>query len=283
VNTKSVSIYIPAYNAEKTIRNSLESIKNQTIPFDEIIVIDDNSNDFTKNIVKEFNNVNIISNSVNKGLGYNRNLGVKTSSHQIVTSIDADVVLEKDWLEIMIKNFEQHQDIICGGKMIEELTKNRFNAWRAKYYSQNWGNTSFENPPFLFGCNTIQTKSVWETVGGYDENLLTNGEDIDYTNKIKLHNHINIKYCSDALSKHLQDDNLDSLSSRVWRYHSFGYKIKKPSIYKTFKLSIKQIKFFFKRSLKNLIKLEFNFIFINFAILIKFILLEHSYYKKFKK
>ena len=52
MNTKSVSIYIPAYNAEKTIRNSLESIKNQTIPFDEIIVIDDNSTDFTKNIVK---------------------------------------------------------------------------------------------------------------------------------------------------------------------------------------------------------------------------------------
>ena len=151
MNTKSVSIYIPAYNAEKTIRNSLESIKNQTIPFDEIIVIDDNSTDFTKNIVKEFNNVNIISNSVNKGLGYNRNLGVKTSSHQIVTSIDADVVLEKDWLEIMIKNFEQNQDIICGGKMIEELTKNRFNAWRAKYYSQNWGNTSSDDPDFLFG------------------------------------------------------------------------------------------------------------------------------------
>ena len=188
MNTKSVSIYIPAYNAEKTIRNSLESIKNQTIPFDEIIVIDDNSTDFTKNIVKEFNNVNIISNSVNKGLGYNRNLGVKTSSHQIVTSIDADVVLEKDWLEIMIKNFEQHQDIICGGKMIEKLTKNRFNAWRAKYYSQNWGDKTIENPPFLFGCNTIQNKSVWDTVGGYDDKLLTNGEDIDYSSKIKLHN-----------------------------------------------------------------------------------------------
>ena len=68
--------------------------------------------------------------------------------------------------------------------MIEELTKNRFNAWRAKYYSQYWGVTSFDDPPFLFGCNTIQTKSVWETVGGYDENLLTNGEDIDYTNNV---------------------------------------------------------------------------------------------------
>ena len=55
MNTKSVSIYIPAYNAEKTIKHSLESIKNQTYQFNEIIVINDNSTDFTKNVVKEFN------------------------------------------------------------------------------------------------------------------------------------------------------------------------------------------------------------------------------------
>ena len=89
-----------------------------------------------------------------------------------------------------------------------------------------------------------------------------------------------MKYCSDALAKHLQDDNLNTLSNRVWRYHSFGYKIKKPSIYKTLKLSFKQIKFFFQRSFQNLIKFEFNFIFINFAFLIKFIVLEYIYYKK---
>ena len=122
-----VSILIANYNGEKYLDKSIKSCLKQNFKKNfEIIVIDDNSTDFTKNIVKEFNNVNIISNSINKGLGYNRNLGVKTSSHQIVTSIDADVVLEKDWLEIMIKNFEQHQDIICGGKMIEELTQNRF-------------------------------------------------------------------------------------------------------------------------------------------------------------
>ena len=108
MNTKNVSIYIPAYNAEKTIKHSLESIKNQTYQFDEIIVINDNSTDFTMNVVKEFSDVNIINNSSNKGLGYNRNLGMKSSSHQIVASIDADVVLEKNWLEMMIKNFIMH-------------------------------------------------------------------------------------------------------------------------------------------------------------------------------
>ena len=283
MNTKSVSIYIPAYNAEKTIKHSLESIKNQTYQFDEIIVINDNSTDFTKNVVKEFNDVNIINNSNNKGLGYNRNLGMKSSSHQIVASIDADVVLEKNWLEVMIQNFKQSENIICGGKMIEELIQNKFNAWRAKYYSQNWGNKSFENPPFLYGCNTIQHKTVWDTVKGYDESLHTNGEDIDYSNKIKGYHHLKMRYCSDALAKHLQDDNLNTLSNRVWRYHSFGYKIKNPSFYKTLKLSLKQLKFFFQRSFQNLIKFEFSFISINFAILIKFIVLEHSYYKKLRK
>ena len=250
MNTKSVSIYIPAYNAEKTIKHSLESIKNQTYQFDEIIVNNDNSTNFTKNVVKEFNDVNIINNSNNKGLGYNRNLGMKSSSHQIVASIDADVVLEKNWLEVMIQNFEQSENIICGGKMIEEL---------------------------------IQNKSVWDTVKGYDESLHTNGEDIDYSNKIKGYQHLKMRYCSDALAKHLQDDNLNTLSNRVWRYHSFGYKIKKPSFYKTLKLSLKQLKFFFQRSFQNLIKFEFSFISINFAILIKFIVLEHSYYKKLRK
>ena len=48
----------------------------------------------------------------------------------------------------MIQNFEQSENIICGEKMIEELIQNKFNAWRAKYYSQNWGDKSFENPPF---------------------------------------------------------------------------------------------------------------------------------------
>ena len=89
-----------------------------------------------------------------------------------------------------------------------------------------------------------------------------------------------MRYCSDALAKHLQDDDINTLCNRVWRYHSFGYKTKRPSFYRTFKLSLKQTKFFFQRSFQNLIKFEFNFIFINFAILIKFIVLEHIYYKK---
>ena len=283
MNKEKVSIYIPAYNAEKTIEKSIQSIKQQTYKFNEIIIIDDNSTDTTNQILNEIDGIKVIKNNTNKGLGYNRNLGFKISSNDIVASIDADVVLVESWLEIMIKNFEKNKNIICGGKMIEKLIQNKFNLWRAKYYSQNWGNDNIENPPFLFGCNTIQHKSLWKAVNGYNESLLTNGEDIDYANKIKLNSNFKLRYCAEALCEHLQDDDLNSLSNRIWRYHSFGYKIKKPSIYRTLKLSIKQIKFFLTRSFNNLLNFELSFVYINFAILFKFIVLEHKYYKKNKK
>ena len=50
---------------------------------------------------------------------------------------------------------------MCGGNMVEKNLENKFNKWRSVYYSQNWGDKNMQNPPFLFGCNTIQKKDVW--------------------------------------------------------------------------------------------------------------------------
>ncbi len=283
MNKEKVSIYIPAYNAENTIKKCINSVINQSEKFDEIIVIDDNSIDNTLKILKEFKHIKIIENKRNMGLGHNRNLGIKASSNSIVASIDADVVLNTKWLEIMIKNMSRYENTMFGGKMTEKLIENNFNAWRAKYYSQNWGDKNLENPPFLYGSNTIQPKSIWINLNGYNEELRTNGEDLDYSNKINLSKRFKIYYSAEALCEHLQNDDLNTLAERVWRYHSFGYKIKDPSIFKTIKLSVKQFKFFINRFIKDLINLNFNFVHINFVVLCKFVLLEHDYYKKNKK
>ena len=54
------------------------------------------------------------------------------------------------------------------------------------------------NPPFLFGCNTLLTKSVWKKVNGYDEKLKTNGEDIDFIHKIRSQTNSQIIYQPEA-------------------------------------------------------------------------------------
>ena len=280
---KNISFYVPAYNAERTIKDSITSIQNQSILPDEIILIDDCSIDKTVKIVKsEFSNVKIIVNRQNMGLGYSRNLGIKESKNDIIAAIDADVILDKYWLEKLLHEIEKRNLSMCGGKMDEYLLDNKINLWRAKYYSQNWGNKLVFNPPFLFGCNTILIKSLWNRVNGYDEKFKTNGEDINFIQKIKSQTDSQIIYQPEAKCFHLQDDNIESLSKRVWRYHSFGYKIKDPSFKKLINLSIKQTKFFLQRFFKSLIKFDFSGIAISFKVFINFIKLEYIFLNKKK-
>tara|TARA_Y100001970_G_C14142285_1_gene807847 strand:- start:148 stop:993 length:846 start_codon:yes stop_codon:yes gene_type:complete len=280
--TEKVTFYIPAFNAQNTIELCINSVINQTYPVDEIIIINDNSKDNTKEILSKFNDLKIINNKQNLGLGYNRNLGIQNSSNEIIASIDSDVELDKKWLENIIVSLKKNNVVMCGGNMVEKYTNNKVNAWREKYYNQSWGKTDILNPPFIYGCNTILLKNYWKKTKGYDENLKTNGEDIDFCKQLKSIGNINFFYSSNSLCYHLQEDSVLSLSKRVWRYHSFGYKIKTPSKRKLINLSIKQIRFFLIRFFKALLKFEIKYIIISFMVLINFIKLEYNYLKKNK-
>ena len=92
----NISLYIPVYNGESTIESVLKSALQLDPGADEIILIDDGSNDQTKEILKKYKNkIKIIKNETNQGLGFSRNLAISKSKHQLVASIDADVEPEK--------------------------------------------------------------------------------------------------------------------------------------------------------------------------------------------
>ena len=110
-----VSIYIPAYNAESTIREVIDSILNQSYKFDEIIVVNDSSNDKTVEKIKSFSELKIINNNTNKGLGFSRNVGIENCKNEIVAGIDADVVLDKFWLETILSYLEKDKPFECSG------------------------------------------------------------------------------------------------------------------------------------------------------------------------
>ena len=278
-----ISIYIPTYNSDNTIEESILSVINQTRKFDQIIIVDDGSNDNTKNILKKFDNIKIITNHKNLGIGKSRNIGIDASENNLIASIDSDVVLEKNWLENILKIFKEKNAVYCCGNLKEKYLDNKYNQWRAKNYKLNWGDKDVLNPPFIFTCNTLHYKEVWKKIGGFDENFLyPGGEDVDYSVKVsKMYNNRNL-YSSKSLCSHLCNDNIDTLANRVWRYHSFAYKIKKPSKFKLIKISIKQLNFFLKRSWFDLMKFNFTFIVINFKVLIKFIKFELLHLRKNK-
>ena len=268
-----VSLYIPVFNAQKTIGMVIEAVKKQSLELNEIIVVNDGSTDDTSKIVKSFKNITLINLDKEKGISYCRNLAISKCKNNFIASLDHDVLPDENWLQNILESLINNKSSYCGGKMIEKYTDNTFNKWRALRYKQNWGDNDLINPPFIFGCNTIQHIDTWKKVGGYDEKYITNGEDVDYSKKVQLKNLIT-NYSTKALVHHLQNDNLSSLSKRVWRYHTYSYKIEKPSILRFIKLSFKQIKFFLGRFITDLLKINFYFLYIDFVILFNFIKFE---------
>lgn len=86
-----ISVIIPAYNAEKYLEESLESLYNQdvAIPF-EIIVVNDGSTDGTLEILqRQLSKIRII-NQTNKGIARARNAGFKAAKGNYITGLDAD-------------------------------------------------------------------------------------------------------------------------------------------------------------------------------------------------
>lgn len=96
-----VSIIIPCYNAEKTIKKCLDSVINQTYKNIEIIVINDGSVDRTNEIIKPFLIDERIKyyNRTNHGIGKTRNFGIKEASGKYITFLDSDDYLVENAIE----------------------------------------------------------------------------------------------------------------------------------------------------------------------------------------
>jgi teichuronic acid biosynthesis glycosyltransferase TuaG len=97
---KKVSVIVPAYNAEMTLANCLESILAQSYHDIEIVIIDDKSNDRTLDIARkyeeQYQSVIVIQSDANGGAGRARNLGIKAASGQYIAFLDADDFWYKD-------------------------------------------------------------------------------------------------------------------------------------------------------------------------------------------
>jgi len=273
----NISLYIPVYNGESTIESVLKNALQFDPGADEIIVIDDGSNDQTKEILKKYENrIKIIKNETNQGLGFSRNLAISKSKHQLVASIDADVEPEKKWLLKLYETQKKFGSAICGGRLFEKYKdKNIYNMWRHIHGTQNpFGDKIIENlGDTVSGSNTLLNKEVWSNVGGYLNQYKTNGEDVTFCRKLVISKY-KISYNGTAECNHLQNDNLKSLCNRARRAYVYGGGLKEPTILRFIQRSIRHSKFCIRFSLKDFINLRFSLIYINFIMLFNHVIKE---------
>ena len=123
--TVKVSIIIPVYNAEKYLKECLNSVINQSLREIELICINDGSRDRSLDILKEYKRIDkrvVVLNQENRGVGYTRNRGINISSGEFVMFMDPD-----DWypnrkvVETLYKKAIENQVLVCGGSFSEYI------------------------------------------------------------------------------------------------------------------------------------------------------------------
>ena len=94
-----MSVVIPAYNAETLLPRALESVFSQTLPPDEILVVDDGSKDGTHAVAQSFGSRVRVLSQANAGASAARNLGVQSATSEWIAFLDADDAWEPRKLE----------------------------------------------------------------------------------------------------------------------------------------------------------------------------------------
>jgi glycosyltransferase involved in cell wall biosynthesis len=99
-----VSVVIPVYNREHTIKRAIDSVLAQAYPADEVIVVDDDSTDGTMAMLRNYGRkIKVLSLSKNAGPSGARNEGVKYAKNEWVAFLDSDDEWEKDKLKKQVR------------------------------------------------------------------------------------------------------------------------------------------------------------------------------------
>lgn len=168
-----VSIVIPAYNEEKYISKTLESIKKlEKGDFGvEVLIVNAESTDKTPEVAKSYGAQ--VLNVEHRGIGYARQKGIEFAKGEIIAFTDADTIVPKDWL-IRHVNMLKQKNVVC--------------SWGGfKFTDGVFPNLQFANyiqPIFIYLFDKIfgkpiasgQNMAFWKdkalSVGGFDENIL---------------------------------------------------------------------------------------------------------------
>jgi glycosyltransferase involved in cell wall biosynthesis len=179
-----VSVIMPAYNAEKTIENSIRSILNQTYPNLELIIVDDGSDDDTPliagNIARVDKRVRFYRLDRNMGCYVARNEGIRHSKGKYIAIQDADDIALKDRLEKQLLP-------LCAGHAeftVAHVFRSRCQPEELSFDNQaemvrlvlsrrkktSSGEYAYRDVPILGLMTTVFNRSIFEELGLYWEN-----------------------------------------------------------------------------------------------------------------
>lgn len=116
-----LAFVVPAYNARRTIRDTLRSALSQTLREIEVVVVDDGSTDGTAELVRATRDPRVrLVRQRNMGLAAARNSGLHEVESDLVAFLDADDTVEADYAEVMTRAIGACDGVRCGWRFVGE-------------------------------------------------------------------------------------------------------------------------------------------------------------------
>ncbi len=196
-----VSVIVPTYNSAKFLGKCLRSIKNQTYPNIELIVVDNSSTDNTKEVARRFTKIVFNRGSERSA---QRNFGARESKGKYLVFIDSDMQLSKD----VVKD--------CAERTTQEKNVKALVIPEKSFGKGFWARCKRLEKSFYVGVDWMEAarffeKKIFLTVGGYDEKLIS-GEDWDLSQRIE-------KKCAiDRVDKFIfHNERETNLARTIWK------------------------------------------------------------------
>lgn len=233
-----VSVIICTYNRANSLADTLCCFTKQSYNIEnwELIVVDNNSNDNTKEIISQYSRKlpNLIYKfEPQQGLSYARNLGINSADGEIIVFTDDDVLPEADWLVQIQTNMEKYQCDACGGYIAPKweappppwLTE-IFYGFLAIKTDTNGPRQLAINDELPFGANMAFRKSIFSMYGLFDTqkgrkgNVLAGGEDGEMFARI-IRANCSVYYFPDIKVTHkVEAFRIKKNYLRRWRFQS---------------------------------------------------------------
>lgn len=186
----NISIIIPNFNGEQLLKKNLPHVVKAIIYYEEkvgdkaeIIIVDDHSTDSSVEGIKDQKSkiknesvkLKILQNKTNLGFSSTVNRGVKDANGEIVVLLNTDVVPQRDFLEPLIKHFNDEKvfAVGCMDKSVEQgkvvLRGRGIGKWQRGFLVHARGEVDRKDTLWVNGGSGAFRKSIWHKLGGFNE------------------------------------------------------------------------------------------------------------------
>jgi glycosyltransferase involved in cell wall biosynthesis len=165
-----LSVIVPAFNAQETIADAIDSVLEQTVPVHEIIVSDDGSTDDTASIIKEYGDAVVVLRAENAGLATARNRAAAIATGTHLALLDADDVWMPERAYALARGLELRPDLsvlTTDSYIVRDGQRAADTYYALRDFPVTDQFDAILRSSFVFGAAAIR-RSSFEAVGGYD-------------------------------------------------------------------------------------------------------------------